>query len=361
MWEPVLRRITGRRIVMFDMPGTGGSAALRWAVRMRGYAALVVRLLDELGIGRTDVLGYSWGGALAQELVHRAPDRVGGVVLAATTPGLGGQPPAPWVIALMATPLRYYSRTYLRLVAPLVFGSAPDKAADSTHGDARLRKPAEPARVQPAAVRHLGLVQPLVAAQPRRARPGSCRHPRPAGPGPQRPHPRPGHPGRAAAVRGRRSSVPARAARRGLPRRRRVPRRARRRTGWGVTRPVGPHGRLRDSGLGGRAARRLDERAQLLAQVTRPSRRRPERARAVPYVGSDAVIDVSTGGRPAPAARSLPRWKALSSQTRERGPHQRVDCWRGVRQRLARTRCRSAAERWEIAAIGTSASNACGT
>lgn len=64
MWEPVVRRIPGRRIVMFDMPGTGESVALRRAVRMRGYAALVVRLLDALEIDRTDVLGYSWGGAL---------------------------------------------------------------------------------------------------------------------------------------------------------------------------------------------------------------------------------------------------------------------------------------------------------
>jgi pimeloyl-ACP methyl ester carboxylesterase len=141
MWEPVVRRLPGRRIVMVDLPGTGESPALWRAVRMRTYAALVVRLLDELGIERTDVLGYSWGGALTQELAHRFPSRVGAVVLAATTPGLGGQPPAPWVIALMATPVRYYSRTYLRLVAPLVFGSAPDKAADSSHGNARLRKP----------------------------------------------------------------------------------------------------------------------------------------------------------------------------------------------------------------------------
>lgn len=140
MWEPVLSRLPGRRIVMVDMPGTGGSPALRVAVRMPGYARLVVRLLDELGIGRTDVLGYSWGGALAQELAHRAPDRVGALVLAATMPGLGGQPPAPWVVALMATPARYYSRTYLRLVSPLVFGSAPAQA-DSPHGDARLRRP----------------------------------------------------------------------------------------------------------------------------------------------------------------------------------------------------------------------------
>lgn len=141
MWEPVVRRITDRRLIMFDVPGTGGSPALLLPTRMRGYAALVVRLLDELGIGRADVLGYSWGGALAQELAHRAPDRVGAVVLGATTPGLGGQPPAPWVLALMSTPARYYSRTYLRLITPLVFGTAPGAAADSSHGRARLRKP----------------------------------------------------------------------------------------------------------------------------------------------------------------------------------------------------------------------------
>lgn len=141
MWEPVIRRIPDRRTIAFDMPGTGGSPPLRRPVRMQGYAALVVRLLDELGIERADVLGYSWGGALAQELAHRAPDRVGAMVLGATTPGVGGQPPAPWVMAAMATPARYYSRTYLRVLSPMIFGSAPDDAADSSHGRARLRKP----------------------------------------------------------------------------------------------------------------------------------------------------------------------------------------------------------------------------
>lgn len=141
MWEPVVRHLPGRRIVMLDVPGTGGSPPLLVPTRMRGYADLVVGLLDELGIDRTDVLGYSWGGALAQELVHRNPLRVGAVVLAATTPGWGGQPPAPWVIALMATPARYYSRTYLRLVGPVVFGSAPDQPADPASAKARLRTP----------------------------------------------------------------------------------------------------------------------------------------------------------------------------------------------------------------------------
>ncbi len=62
-----------------------------------------------------------------------------GVPLAAV-PGLGGHPPPPWIIALMATPARYYSRTYLRIVAPIVFGSDP-AVADAASGAARLRRP----------------------------------------------------------------------------------------------------------------------------------------------------------------------------------------------------------------------------
>ena len=140
MWAPVAERLQGRQLIAFDAPGTGGSPPLLRPVRMRGYARLVVALLDELGIERTDVLGYSWGGALAQELAFRAPSRVGAVVLGATMPGVGGRAPAPWVIALMATPARYYSKTYLRVVAPLVFGSPRTPGAGS--GDSgRLRRP----------------------------------------------------------------------------------------------------------------------------------------------------------------------------------------------------------------------------
>jgi poly(3-hydroxyoctanoate) depolymerase len=141
MWEPAARHLTGRRLVMLDVPGTGCSPPLRVGLRMRGYAQLVTQVLDALGLDRVDVLGYSWGGALAQQLAHQAPDRVRALVLAATTPGVGGQPPSPWVLALMSSPARYYSRTYLRLTAPVLFGSSLRAAADSPHVEARLHRP----------------------------------------------------------------------------------------------------------------------------------------------------------------------------------------------------------------------------
>ena len=139
MWAALATQLPGRCLVAFDCPGTGDSPALPHRVRMPALARLVVGLLDKLGIGRTDVLGYSWGGALAQELAHQAPHRVRSLVLAATIPGVGGQPPAPWVVAAMATPIRYSSSTYLRLVAPLVYGASI--GADEPHLDARRHRP----------------------------------------------------------------------------------------------------------------------------------------------------------------------------------------------------------------------------
>lgn len=139
MWQAFAQSLPGRTLVMFDFPGTGASPALPVPLRMPAIAALVVRLMDQLGHDRVDVLGYSWGGALAQELAHRAPGRVRSLILAATIPGLGGRPPSPWVVAAMSTPLRYWSHGYLRLIAPVVYGTSV--GPDEEHARARQALP----------------------------------------------------------------------------------------------------------------------------------------------------------------------------------------------------------------------------
>ena len=73
MWEPAARHLTGRRLVMLDVPGTGGSPALRVGLRMRGYAQLVTQVLDALGLDRVDVLlvrGDAGRPVLAVDDVH---------------------------------------------------------------------------------------------------------------------------------------------------------------------------------------------------------------------------------------------------------------------------------------------------
>ncbi|WP_431963637.1 alpha/beta fold hydrolase [Actinacidiphila sp. bgisy160] len=83
-----LDRLAGhRRIVLPDLRGCGRST--------RGLAdghytpdaatADLVRLLDTLGIGRTDVLGFSYGGLIAQRLAMAAPGRVRRLVIASSS------------------------------------------------------------------------------------------------------------------------------------------------------------------------------------------------------------------------------------------------------------------------------------
>jgi poly(3-hydroxyoctanoate) depolymerase len=143
MWQPLERRLLGRQLIMFDFPGTGGSS-LEFLPPTMGWNALLVRLLlRRLGLGRVDVLGYSWGGILAQHLAVQHPGSVRRLILVATGVGLGGLPPSPRTASRLVTPRRYYSRSYFRLVAPSLYGGRyrHDPAMVEAHAAQRLARP----------------------------------------------------------------------------------------------------------------------------------------------------------------------------------------------------------------------------
>ncbi len=77
-------------------------------------AALAAAVLDDRGVDCTDVIGFSYGGAVAQQLAYDYPERVRRLVLAATNCGLGSFWGSPAVMAVMATPLRFYSAELFR-------------------------------------------------------------------------------------------------------------------------------------------------------------------------------------------------------------------------------------------------------
>jgi poly(3-hydroxyalkanoate) depolymerase len=122
MWEPLVEELRDFQTIAFDAPGTGESDTPRWPLSIKRLAAITAHLLRAVGHPRVDVLGVSYGGAIAQELAHRHPERVRRLVLAATSFGVGSLPGKPGALALLSTPYRYYSRAHLRAVAPRLYG-----------------------------------------------------------------------------------------------------------------------------------------------------------------------------------------------------------------------------------------------
>ncbi len=124
MWDPLERALNDRgfQTIAYDASGTGYSPARLVPRRMPGIARQAVHLLDALGHPRADVLGVSFGGAVAQELALTNPHRVRHLVLASTMCGIGGIPGNPAAMSILATPLRYYSPTFLRLTADVLYG-----------------------------------------------------------------------------------------------------------------------------------------------------------------------------------------------------------------------------------------------
>jgi pimeloyl-ACP methyl ester carboxylesterase len=76
-------------IVSFDAPGVGESPNSHLPLSIAQLATLSIGVIDELGLDCVDVLGFSLGGAVAQELAARYPARVRRLVLAATSCGVG--------------------------------------------------------------------------------------------------------------------------------------------------------------------------------------------------------------------------------------------------------------------------------
>ncbi len=69
------------RVLALDLPGFGASPLPREPITIAGYARLLDRLLDELGIDAAAVAGNSMGGCIATELAIAFPQRVESLVL----------------------------------------------------------------------------------------------------------------------------------------------------------------------------------------------------------------------------------------------------------------------------------------
>jgi pimeloyl-ACP methyl ester carboxylesterase len=141
MWATLERALPGFRLIEFDAPGTGRSETPRVPRSVPAMARLAAGVLDAVDVPRADVLGYSLGGIVSQELAARAPDRVRRLALVATSCGLGGHPGDLGALVTLATPMRFWSRAlYDRTLPTMAGGKARhDRHFVTRHGDERLR------------------------------------------------------------------------------------------------------------------------------------------------------------------------------------------------------------------------------
>lgn len=87
MWDYQIDAFEGTyRCLAIDLPGFGESPSPADPARssMRGWAGLVVGILDQLDVAKATVIGCSMGGYLAMALLRHHPDRVERVVLSDT-------------------------------------------------------------------------------------------------------------------------------------------------------------------------------------------------------------------------------------------------------------------------------------
>jgi len=111
-------------VVRFDVPGVGGSPVRQLPYTFPGLARLAGRMLTQLGYDRFDVLGFSWGGGVAQQLAFQNPRRCRRLVLVSTATGSLMVPAAPRVLLRMSTARRHRDPAHARRIAGDIYGGA---------------------------------------------------------------------------------------------------------------------------------------------------------------------------------------------------------------------------------------------
>src|SRR3712207_3826154 len=142
--QPFVDALDARRtVVRFDVPGVGGSPRPVVPYLLPTLSPVVAGVLDRLGYEQpVDVLGLSWGGALAQHFAVQHRRRCRKLVRAATATGSLMVPAHPRVLARMLTPRRHRDPDYARSIAGDIYGGTmrtePERAAAALHAHTRV-------------------------------------------------------------------------------------------------------------------------------------------------------------------------------------------------------------------------------
>lgn len=120
---PLMHEFPDRPIIAFDAAGVGRSEVPETAATIPQHAAMLRQVLDDLNVDRCDVMGISWGGALAQQLAYEYPQLVHKLVLAITSAGgIGSWCGTPLALSEIMFPFRYVNKAYGDFIGPFMYG-----------------------------------------------------------------------------------------------------------------------------------------------------------------------------------------------------------------------------------------------
>jgi pimeloyl-ACP methyl ester carboxylesterase len=120
------RLATRHRVILLDRPGLGWSKRRgRDGSSPQYQAAILRKVLDQIGVERAIVVGHSWGGAVALSFALDHPDRTAALALLASPLYPHGHPTTS-LYALFATPILgwIYARTLALPIGFLFLGPA---------------------------------------------------------------------------------------------------------------------------------------------------------------------------------------------------------------------------------------------
>ncbi len=120
-WGPLTQHLRGRDIIAVDHPGCGLSSPPNYIMSMMEIAQFYIEVLETLGIERADMLGFSFGGTIVQQMAHDFPESVNSMILCGTAPGHGGFPADPLTLMAASNPMRYVIPLVREMAAPIIY------------------------------------------------------------------------------------------------------------------------------------------------------------------------------------------------------------------------------------------------
>ena len=121
---PLPEALDDRDFITFDMPGVGESPDPVVPYNAILMARIAAKILDRYKLPVVDVMGVSWGGAMAQQFALQYSERVNKLVLAATTAGMLMVPGNPKALVKMADPRRYIAPDFMRKHFNTLYGGS---------------------------------------------------------------------------------------------------------------------------------------------------------------------------------------------------------------------------------------------